>query len=181
MALDLVCDLAPENVRLTQHELQTLPFYNADLEVLDIPAPAVELAGQLMASDGIVIATPEYNHAMPALLKNAIDWMSRGPIWPLANKPVMIISATTGMLGGARVQYELRRVLDAVGAIPLVKPEVFIGAAQTKFDSTGQCTDQVTKRMVNAQLLCFIEFIERQSRAVSHGTSQNRPEPAAHL
>ncbi len=71
----------------------------------------------------------------------------------------MILSAATGPLGGARVQYELRRVLDAVGAATLIKPEIFIGMAEKKFDASGRCIDSQTMTLMRGQLNAFQKWI----------------------
>ncbi len=160
MSLQLVGDRLPEGSVMEPFDLKDIPFFDADYEAHGFPAAARALAELLARCDGLVIACPEYNHSMPAALKNAIDWLSRMKEEPLRGLPVMILSATKGILGGARVQYELRRVLDSVGALPLVRPEVFIGMADRKFDDSGLCIDPQTCRFVDAQLVAFMRWIE---------------------
>ncbi|MBE0547220.1 MAG: NAD(P)H-dependent oxidoreductase [Rubrivivax sp.] len=93
---------------------------------------------------------------MPGGLKNVLDWMSRGDGQPLALKPVAILTASTGPPGGARVQYELRKVLLFMNALVLAKPEIFIGGAATTFDAfSGQSTDDMTHKFVADQMLAF--------------------------
>ena len=160
-ALHLVAELLPAAMGLKLHDLRALPFYDPELERQGWPQAVKDFATALLASDALVIASPEYNHSVPAVLKNAIDWMSRYRPEPLTDMPVMLISATPGLLGGARVQYDWRRILDAVGARPLVRPEVFIGAATRKFDSAGRCHDNGTRDMVTAQLMAFRKWVDR--------------------
>jgi chromate reductase len=90
----------------------------------------------------VLIASPEYNFSVSGVLKNAIDWLSRVPAPPFKDKPVAILSATMGPLGGGRHQYELRKILGSQDALVLVKPEIFINAAHTKFDAEGKLTDE---------------------------------------
>ena len=86
-------------------------------------------------ADGLLIVTPEYNFSIPGGLKNVIDWLSRGEDQPFACKPVAILTASAGPVGGARVQYDLRKVMLFVNAMTLIKPEVFVGSAASKFDA----------------------------------------------
>jgi chromate reductase len=181
MALDLVQSLLPPCCEYATADFSALPFYCPDRDGEPVPGAAAALNAAVREADGLVIACPEYNHSLPAALKNAIDWLSRMEPRVLEGKPVMILSAATGILGGARVQYELRRVLDAVGALPLVKPEVFIGLAQSKFDATGRCVDPGTRQAVERQLAAFWEWIERHNRTCMNGPAQDRPEPVAHI
>jgi chromate reductase len=110
-------------------------------------------------ADGVLIAAPEYNFSIPGGLKNVIDWLSRGDDQPFSMKPVAIFSASMGPLGGARVQYDLRKVLGSLSALMLPKPEVFIAMAHTKFDAEGRCTDEPTKKFLGDQMLAFERWI----------------------
>jgi chromate reductase len=164
MALQLAAEVMPSDMALQVHDLRAIPFYDADLEKQGLPQSVQSLVDALSGASGLVIACPEYNHSLPAILKNALDWVSRSPAQPLAGQPVMILSASYGLLGGARVQYDLRRVLDAVGARPLVRPEVFIGKAHEKFDQAGKCIDEDTRRAVTKQAIAFKEWVNQIRR-----------------
>ncbi|HEY6355959.1 MAG TPA: NAD(P)H-dependent oxidoreductase, partial [Burkholderiaceae bacterium] len=109
--------------------------------------------------DGLLFVTPEYNFSIPGGLKNVIDWLSRGEDQPLSGKPVAILSATGGPLGGARVQYDLRRVMLFVNAMALIKPEVFVGNVAAKFSADGQCIDEATRKIVGVQMAAFEQWI----------------------
>ena len=88
--------------------IDKLPMYNQDIE-LNPPELVVDLREKIKSSDGILFATPEYNHSIPAVLKNAIDWFSRvEPV--LIGKPSMVIGATMGNLGTVRAQVHLRQI-----------------------------------------------------------------------
>src|SRR5262249_48476214 len=97
-------------------------------------------------------------------LKNVIDWVSRGEDQPFAHKPVAILSASTGPLGGARVQYDLRKAMLYLNAQTLAKPEIFIGNAAAKFDEQGRCTDDTTRKFVGDQILAFEKWIAAVGR-----------------
>ncbi len=159
MALRLAGESMPASMRMEMVEWRDVPPFDADVLAKGFPPAAAALRERIRRCDGVLIATPEYNFSIPGMLKNAIDWVSRGDDQPLAGKPVAILTASTGPLGGARVQYDLRKVMLFVNAMVLVKPEVFIGAAATKFDANGQCTDETTRNFVKAQMQAFEKFI----------------------
>jgi len=102
--------LLPKNAKLEIFDLEGIPPFNQDLEN-HVPERVREYKKRIRAADAILIATPEYNYSVPGVLKNAIDWASR-PHGDNAfeGKPVAIMSASTGMLGGARAQYHLRQM-----------------------------------------------------------------------
>lgn len=162
MTLALAAELAAPGMAIETVDIRSLPMHDPEVEAQALPAPVLTLADALHAADGVVLVSPEYNHSIPPAIKNCIDWLSRVKSDPWGGMPVMLVSSTPGLLGGARVQYELRRVLDAVGAMPMVRPEVFIGHADRKFDAAGRCTDEVTRRMLATQLQAFGRWISRQ-------------------
>lgn len=163
-ALRMAGEALPAGLSLEVLPWRHLPLFDADLLEREEPAAVSELKQRIRESAGVVIATPEYNFTLPGGLKNALDWLSRGSDQPFRNKPVAILSAATGPLGGARVQYDLRRVLLFLEAAVLMKPEVFIGMAATKFDAQGRCTDDTTRRLVGDQMLAFQSWIARVER-----------------
>jgi chromate reductase, NAD(P)H dehydrogenase (quinone) len=137
------------------------PLYNADVQnSTGFPAAVQTLAGAIRAADGVIIVSPEYNFSIPGGLKNAIDWVSRLPNQPFAGKPIALQSASPGPVGGARVQYDLRRSMVFLDALTLNKPEIFIANCVQRLDEkTGQITDQQTKDFIKQQLAAFAAFI----------------------
>jgi chromate reductase len=96
------------------------------------------------------------------VLKNAIDWVSRLPNQPFANKPIALQSASQGVLGGARAQYHLRQMMVFLDAIVFNRPEIFINSAKGKFDEAkGELTDQPSRDIIKQQLEGFAKFIAR--------------------
>lgn len=158
-ALRLAGELMPSSMRLDIVEWRDLPPFDGDVLAVGLPALVAALRERLRRADGVLIATPEYNFSVPGGLKNAIDWVSRGEDQPMAMKPVAILSASPGPLGGARVQYDLRKVMLYLNAQVLIKPEVFIASAAGKFDAEGQCTDATTRKFVGDQMLAFERWI----------------------
>jgi chromate reductase len=164
MLLNLAGECLPAGSSLQEHDWSEVPPFNADLMAQGLPASVQALRERIRRADGVVIATPEYNFSLPGMLKNAIDWISRGDDQPLLNKPVAILTATPGPLGGARVQYDLRKVLLFMNASVLVKPEIFVGMAPQKFDAEGRCTDETTRKFVQAQMDAFLQLIAREAK-----------------
>jgi chromate reductase len=158
-ALNLAGSLMPDSMRMEVVEWREVPPFDADLLAHGYPASVQALRERIRRADALMIATPEYNFSIPGVFKNVIDWVSRGEDQPFANKPVAILSATPGPLGGARVQYDLRRVMLFVNAMVLVKPEIFIGGAGGKFDAEGNCTDETTRKFVGDQMKSFEKWI----------------------
>jgi chromate reductase, NAD(P)H dehydrogenase (quinone) len=139
------------------------PLYNFDIQnSTGFPAPVNTLADAIRAADGVIFCTPEYNFSIPGGLKNAIDWVSRLPNQPFVGKPVALQSASPGPLGGARVQYDVRRSMMFLDAFTLNKPEVFIANCVAKFDEkTGELKDESTRGFIKQQLAAFATFIAR--------------------
>lgn len=140
------------------------PFDADELEAHGLPPAVSRVRAAIGAADGVLIVTPEYNFALPGMFKNTIDWVSRGADQPLARKPVALLSATTGPLGGARVQNEARRVLLFLNAMVLQKPEIYVGNAASKFDGEGRCTDEVTQNFVAEQMRAFLLWMDDVGR-----------------
>jgi chromate reductase len=167
MLMQALPGLAPAAMSIAEApSFAAFPLYNADVQgSTGLPTDVTALAEAIRAADGVILCTPEYNFALPGGLKNAIDWVSRLPNQPFAGKPVAIQSATPGPLGGARVQYDLRRMLVFLDALTLNKPEVFVGGCASKFDErTGELKDAPTRDFVRQQLSAFATFIERHGR-----------------
>jgi chromate reductase, NAD(P)H dehydrogenase (quinone) len=166
MVMNALPGLAPEGMTIKEAPpISEFPLYNADIQnSTGFPAPVGALGDAIRAADGVIFNSPEYNFGIPAPLKNAIDWVSRLPNQPFAGKPVALQSASPGPVGGARVQYDLRRSMVFLDAPTLNKPEIFIGnCAQRIDDKTGKITDEATIGFIKQQLAAFAKFI------VEHG------------
>jgi len=160
-ALRACGELLPQGMSLQITNLADIPMFNQDVFDAGLPPAVKRFRDEIVAADGLLIASPEYNFSLSGALKNAIDWASRPPNQSFQDKPVAIFSATTGPLGGPRNQYDLRRILIQLWAHPLPRPEVFIGAANTKFDGNGKLTDETTRKFLTELLAGFKEWIAR--------------------
>lgn len=162
MLMNAAPGLAPPGMTIAEAPpFREIPLYDGDAHAsTGFPAGATTLADAIRAADGVLFCTPEYNFSLPGGLKNALDWVSRMPDQPFAGKPVAIQTASPGPLGGARVQYDLRKMLVYLDALTLNKPEIFVGTCAAKFDEkTGALTDQTTRDFVKQQLAAFATFI----------------------
>ncbi|MCM2533620.1 NAD(P)H-dependent oxidoreductase [Neobacillus pocheonensis] len=150
-----------EKVEIEILPIENLPLYNQDDE-LTPPAVVNEIKRKVLASEGILIATPEYNHSIPALLKNALDWFSRVEK-VMVRKPVMIVGASGGVLGTARAQMHLRQILNSPGCAALTLPgnEVFIGGVQDKLDEFGKLTHEPTIQFLDTVMNNFVNWVEK--------------------
>ena len=109
---------APDGISVTVYDgLGDIPFYNEDIDGADAPAAAVKLREAIAEADAVLVVTPEYNGSLPAVVKNAIDWLSR-PYGKsaVAGKPVAVIGAALGRYGGVRSHDETRKSFSIAGA-----------------------------------------------------------------
>jgi chromate reductase len=144
-------ELAPSGTKLVAHDLGDLPLYNADVEAQGDPRPVARLKRAIASADALLIATPEYNHCVPGVLKNAIDWASRpARNSVLTGKPVAIMGASTGGGGTARAQAHLRDGLAYTNGLVLPLPEVLVSSAAAKFDAEIKLTDEETRDEVRS-------------------------------
>jgi len=159
MLLKATLSAVPEGITTEIGDISTLPLYNADVEAASYPESAMKLKEQIRKADALIIATPEYNYSVPGVLKNAIDWVSRPPRdSPFFNKPFAILSASTGLLGGARAQYHLRQSAVFLNMHPLNRPEVIVSGVAAKFDAEGNFTDEFGKDLIKKQMTALAEW-----------------------
>lgn len=159
---------APQGMRIEPSApLGSLPLFDEDLEERTGggPEPLAELRRAVAGADGLLIATPEYNHSFPGALKNALDWLSRpAPEEVLAGKPVALMGATTGRWGTRLAQSGLRQVLYATGALPMPPPALFVSDAARVFDSAGRLCDGATQEALQELLISFEQWIRKTRR-----------------
>ncbi len=155
--------LAPDGVSIAPlGSVGDFPLYNHDIQLEGFPPAVTAMAEAIRKADGVIIVTPEYNHTIPGVLKNAIDWISRLPNQPFAAKPVAIESASQGLWGGLRAQLALRQMFVYLDGRVLSKPEIIIPQVNTKIDpETGELTDPATRGFIADQLKAFAAFVRR--------------------
>jgi len=130
---------APPGMEIRLYGIAVIPFYNADVEAQGDPEPVVALKAAIHAADALLISTPEYNHGVPGVLKNALDWASRPHRTSvLACKPVAMLGATAGSGSTFQAQAQLREALVYTGSCTLAQPELSLSRAGAAFDDARQ-------------------------------------------
>ncbi|WP_406193857.1 NAD(P)H-dependent oxidoreductase [Kitasatospora sp. NBC_01560] len=137
--------------------LRDLPAYDQDLDTPEKrPAIVTDLRRRVLAADGLLIATPEFNYSIPGVLKNALDWLSTD--WtkteglPLHRKPTAILGAAPTNFGSVRAQLALRQVFVWTESDVVVKPEVIVFRSHERFDAEGNLTDETTVGLLRGLL-----------------------------
>jgi chromate reductase, NAD(P)H dehydrogenase (quinone) len=129
--------LPPEVAFEEFDRLGDLPPFNEDREFF-APEPVEALRAAVRDADAVIIATPEYNHSLPGVLKNALDWLSRPTVaeGPMNDKPVLVIGSSTGLFGAVWAQADARKVLNALSA-RVLEDELPVGLAEDAFALDG--------------------------------------------
>ncbi|MFM0776493.1 NAD(P)H-dependent oxidoreductase [Streptococcus suis] len=144
-------------------EIKELPIFNKPAN-RELPEIVKELVAKIEAADGVIIGTPEYDHSIPAVLMNALAWVSYG-VYPLLNKPVMITGASYGTLGSSRAQLQLRQILNAPELKATVLPDEFLLSHSLQaFDANGELIDLETSQKLDAIFDDFRLFVTMTSK-----------------
>lgn len=151
--------LLPKGSTLSFASLQAIPLFDADIETNGIPEGVALFKQQILDADGVLLATPEYNFSYPGVLKNALDWASRGPVRPFTEKPVAVIGASPGNFGAVRAQTDLRRLMHSMGSHVLPKPELLVNQTAQKFDEYNLLIDEKTIAVYKTLLDKFVAYI----------------------
>ena len=165
MALKAASELMPGGMTMSTHEIHDIPLFNADVQAAGWPAPVKALRDAVGAADAILFATPEYNHSVTGVLKNAIDWASRPPDQPFKGKPCAIIGASPGVMGSVRSQVHLRDICVFLDLHPVNQPEVMIGNADKRFDVEGKLTDETTRKFLGQLMTAFADWCHKLKSA----------------
>lgn len=150
--------LAPEGMEIEIAEIAGIPPFNEDVEKKGMPPVVADLRRRIAAADALLFAVPEYNHSVSGVLKNAIDWLSRGDDQPLGGKPCAIMGASTGMIGTARAQAHFRDLSAAVNMPVMPQPEVLVAKARERFDQHPELVDEPTRRRLRALLEALMSW-----------------------
>ncbi len=154
--------LAPADMTIEVFDLHPVPLYDGDVEAAGDPPGVAAFKTALRAADGVLFATPEYNHGVPGVMKNAVDWASRPPRGAaLDAKPVGIIGASPGATGSARGQSQLRQAFEFTNSYCMPQPEVLVFRAHEKIDADGNLTDQPTRDFLGKYLVAFAAWVRR--------------------
>jgi chromate reductase, NAD(P)H dehydrogenase (quinone) len=157
-------------IELSLVDISDVPLYNEDLEGANKPAAVNAVNAALAQADAVLFITPEYNHGIPGVLKNTLDWVSR-PVFNsvLKGKPVSIITSSLAFTGGVRAQYQLRETLISMLAHVVPGPEVVVGGVHTKFKDEAFVDDATLGFMLQSLDRLRAEVLLRSTRAGKNG------------
>ncbi|KAG9557064.1 hypothetical protein KCV01_g21958, partial [Aureobasidium melanogenum] len=156
-----IVDLLPAHATWSTFDIGQLPHYSVDLESEALPLAVIDARARVLRADAVIMAVPEYNHGIPGVLKNALDWLSR-PVRAscMTGKPVFFVTQSNGSLGGVRAQYQLRETLASMLCVLPPMQEMVVTHASEKIRD-GRLVDEAALRFIGAQLHAFLARLER--------------------
>ena len=156
--------LAPASLKLDVMTPHGISFFNQDLEA-NPPADWLAFREKIQKSDGVLFVTPEYNRAIPGVLKNAIDVASR-PYGKSSflGKPIGIISNSPGPLGGVNAAKSLQNILPGITGPIMGQPETYLTMVGDAFNEKGELTKEPLQKVLEQYLAAFAAFVEKQNR-----------------
>ncbi|EGD59526.1 NADPH-dependent FMN reductase [Novosphingobium nitrogenifigens DSM 19370] len=154
--LDECARLLPDGSDFATVDIGAIPHYDEDLDHADAPTAVRAARERVAASDVLIVVTPEFNHGIPGVLKNAFDWLSRPAFRsPMAGKPVLFATHSPGALGGVRTQYQLRETFASMLCRLIPLPEIAVTHIGAKV-SEGRVCDEETLAFLDAQVKRFL-------------------------
>ncbi|MGC4046456.1 MAG: NADPH-dependent FMN reductase [Armatimonas sp.] len=164
--LKAAAELASEGLTITPYTLHGIPLYNGDDEAATgIPPTVTALAEAIVAADGLLIVTPEYNNSIPGVLKNGIDWLSRTDIDAIfGSKPTAIMGASPGGFGTLLSQTAWLPVLKTLGVQPYFGGRMLVSRAHTVFSPDGTLIDEKVGGQLREFLRGFTVFIGESTK-----------------
>jgi len=162
--LHAAAQLLPEHAVLEIATIRDIPLYNEDMETTEgVPQAVSLLQERIAASDALLLATPEYNHSMPGVLKNAIDWLSRPPEQiqrVFSERPVAVIGATPGGFGTMLSQNAWLPVFRRLGMRPWLGEKIMLSKAYQVFNEDGKIQDEAVRKQLASFLAGFVAFVQ---------------------
>ncbi len=156
--------LETRGVAVEEANLTGLPLFNGDLDDGTFPGPVAALRDGMRAADGLLVASPEYNHSIPAVMKNAIEWTCRPPnCW--TNKVVFGMGTTPGRSGGIRMHLHLSDCLQCEGAWLIPRPMLLVPNAASVFGPDGELLDPAVGDQIEEAMTVLVETINTMSGA----------------
>lgn len=159
--------LFPDYIAFEIVSVNDIILYNQDMDGEKKPVAVAKLLMKIANASAILFATPEFNHSMSGVLKNAIDWASR-PAFnsPLLNKPCGILTAAMSPVGGARAQIDLKNVLSSTLSIVYPAVDYLLPNAHEKFDDAGNINDTIALNRLRNYVEGLVTWTEKINKAV---------------
>ena len=156
--------LMPPDTTLEVGSIRGIPLYDGDVEAQGIPATVSQLKEAIVAADGVLLVTPEYNNSIPGVFKNAIDWLSRPPAdvkRVFAGKPFALIGASPGAFGTTLSQAAWLPVLRTLGTHAWFGGRLLVSRAGGVFDEAGALKDATIEEQLKQFLAGYVDFVQR--------------------
>ncbi len=156
--------LMPEATRLEVATIRGIPLYDGDIEAQGIPATVSQLKEAVVAADGVLLVTPEYNNSIPGVFKNAIDWLSRPNVDArrvFGGRRFALIGASPGAFGTTLSQSAWLPVLRTLGVQLWTGGRLMVPRANTVFDESGALKDAAVEEQLKQFLAGFVAFLRR--------------------
>ena len=164
--LRAAADLMPTESEIEIVSIKDIPLYNGDIESNEGIPSTVELIKTKIANcDGVLLATPEYNHSVPGVMKNVIDWVSRPPEDVpkiFRNRPITVMGASPGHFGTMLAQEAWSTIFRALGTKPWFGNKVLVSHANNVFDANGRLIDEKVKEQLKKFVEGFVAFIKNE-------------------
>jgi NAD(P)H-dependent FMN reductase len=156
--------LMPQEATLEVASIRGVPLYDGDVEAQGIPASVSQLKEAVVAADGVLLVTPEYNNSIPGVFKNVIDWLSRPPADArrgFGGRRFAIIGASPGAYGTTLSQSAWLPVMRTLGVQLWTGGRLMVSRANTVFDESGTLKDATTEEALKQFLLGYVTFLRR--------------------
>jgi len=172
MLLREAAGVLSEQTRIEIGSIRGIPLYDGDVECQQgIPESVVALKNRIVAADALLISTPEYNHSIPGVLKNAIDWLSRPPSdipRVFGGRPVAIMGASITKRGTLLAQAAWLPIFFRLGGVPWFGDQLAISLTGNPFDAEGHLVDEMIRWRLESFVKGFAAFIAEQRRYCLH-------------
>jgi len=156
--------LMPEEATLDVASIRGIPLYDADVEAQGIPAAVAQLKEAVVAADGVLLVTPEYNNSIPGVFKNAIDWLSRPASDArrvFGGRRFAILGASPGGFGTIMSQAAWLPVMRTLGVQLWTGGRLMVSRAGSVFDESGALKDGATEEALRQFLAGYVNFLRR--------------------